>query len=106
MVTFTNMKNIILIVEIDEIIYDMFYYFGKNLRFMYSTIIWNKSMVSLVIAIFTIHLLSYCDSIKMVGGNYPSPFKENIYTRHFLEKYLPSKSTHILIMPAIRVLLE
>ena len=78
MVTFTNMKNIILIVK--KIIYDMFYYFGKNLRFMYSTIIWNKSMVSLVIAIYTIHLLTYCDSIKMVGGNYSSPFKENIYT--------------------------
>ena len=82
METFTNMEKIILIVEIIEIIYDMFYNFGKNLRhtYMYSTIIWKKSTVSLVIANFTIHLLSYCDSINMMDGNHSSPFKENIYT--------------------------
>ena len=34
MVTCTNTKNITLIVEIVEMIYDMFYNFWKNLRYM------------------------------------------------------------------------
>ena len=53
-------KKIILIVKIIEIIYDMFYYFGKNLRYICTLyVIFGNCN-------FTIHLISYCDSVKMV----------------------------------------
>ena len=102
--------------------YGNLYEYGKNHtncwnywdNLWYVLQFWEKFKIHvlynyLVIAIFTIHLLNYCDSIKMGGGNYFGPFKKNVCTyKAFPYKDLPSNSnsTHILIMPAIRVLLE